>query len=322
MPYNGSGSFSAPSASFPAVSGALIESAKFNNIVNDIASGLSTAIAKDGQTTITADLPMSGRKHTGVGNAVSRTDYAAAGQVQDSSMTWAGTAGGTANAITLTLTPALAAYAAGQSFTYKSGATANTSTMTVNVNGLGAKAIQKNGAALSAGDHPAGGWFRITYDGVAFQLEKIGGSHALLKGTSENDEADAGYVGQYTSSTVLAASALALTTGTEKNVTSISLTAGDWDVYGNVLFSFAASTQVAQTSGSISISSALLDPTSRSSVIYPASMVPGVVTKLGVPCPESRISISSTTTVYLVAYADFSVSTCSAYGRIWARRAR
>lgn len=174
MPYNGSGSFSAPSASFPAVSGALIESAKYNNVVNDIASGLSNAITKDGQTTVTANLPMAGFRFTGVGDAVSLTDYASAKQVQNSSMLWAGAAGGTADAITLTLTPAPTAYAAGQSFTYKSGASANTGAMTANINGLGAKAIQKNGAALVAGDHAAGKWFRITYDGAAFQLERFG----------------------------------------------------------------------------------------------------------------------------------------------------
>ena len=89
-------------------------------------------------------------------------------------MLYAGTAAGTADAITLTLTPAIAAYAAGQSFLYKSGASANTGAMTVNINGAGAKAIQINGAALVSGDHPAGKFMRITYDGTAFQLERIG----------------------------------------------------------------------------------------------------------------------------------------------------
>lgn len=173
MAYNGSGSFSPNASYFPVVSGALIESAKYNGTVNDIASGLSTAITKDGQTTITANLPMSGYRHTGVSNGAARDDYAALGQVQDSASQWAGTAGGTANAITLTLTPSISAYAAGQSFTYKSGASANTTAMTVAVSGQAAKAIQKNGAAVASGDHPANMWFRITYDGAAFQLEQI-----------------------------------------------------------------------------------------------------------------------------------------------------
>lgn len=178
MAFNGSGSYSAPASSFPAVSGAVIDSTKYNTVVNDIASALSTCVTKDGQSTITSNQPMSGYKHTGVANAAARTDYAALGQVQDSTSTWGGTAAGTANAITFTLTPAIAAYAAGQSFTYKSGASANTTAMTANVNAVGAKAIQKNGAALASGDHPANSWFRITYDGAAFQLEQLAGTSA------------------------------------------------------------------------------------------------------------------------------------------------
>lgn len=67
MPFNGSGSFSPPGADFPAVANTLIESAKFNNIVNDIATGLSTCITKDGQTTATANIPMGGFRFTGLG---------------------------------------------------------------------------------------------------------------------------------------------------------------------------------------------------------------------------------------------------------------
>ena len=40
MPRNGSGSYSPPAASFPAVASTLIESAKFNAVINDIATAL------------------------------------------------------------------------------------------------------------------------------------------------------------------------------------------------------------------------------------------------------------------------------------------
>lgn len=73
-PYNGSGSFSAPGSDFPAVPSTLIESSKFNAIINDIATGLSTAICKDGQQTITADIPFSGRKITGLGAGATNGD--------------------------------------------------------------------------------------------------------------------------------------------------------------------------------------------------------------------------------------------------------
>ncbi len=180
MAYNGSGVFTPDASYFPAVAGALIESAKFNGTITDIATGLSTALTKDGQTTPTANIALGGFKVTGAANGSARTDYATIGQAQDGTLEWAGTAGGTADAITLTLTPSITAYAAGQSFTYKSGASVNTTAMTVNVSALGTKAIQKNGAALAAGDHPANMWFRITYDGAAFQLLQLSPTTAAV----------------------------------------------------------------------------------------------------------------------------------------------
>ena len=42
----------------------------------------------------------------------------------------------------------------------------------------------------------------------------------------------------------------------------------------------------------------------------------------GIPGPTRRISLASTTTIYAVAYAEFTVSTLSVYGFISARRVR
>lgn len=173
MPFNGAGGYSPPGTDFPAVPGALIQSTKFNNVVNDLATALSIVLTRDGQQISQAAQPMGGFRHTNVGNAVNRNEYATAGQVQDKSFQWCGTAGGTAADITITPAPAITAYAAGQTFVYKSGAAANAGAMTVAVNGLATKAIQKDGAAVVANDHPANRWFRITYDGAAFQLEQL-----------------------------------------------------------------------------------------------------------------------------------------------------
>ena len=174
MPYNGAGQYNIPvAAPYPPVGGAIILVSQFTAIMDDIASALSSTLVKDGQQVPTADLPMGTRKHTAVGNAAARDQYAATGQVQDQGFTWCGTAGGTADAITLTPSPPLAAYTAGQAFVYKSGASPNANPMTVALSGMITKAIQKNGLALIAGDHAANSWFRITYDGAAFQLEAI-----------------------------------------------------------------------------------------------------------------------------------------------------
>jgi len=67
VPFNGSGSFSPPAADFPAVASTLIESTKFNSVINDIALGLSTCLTTDGQSTVTANLPMGGQVFTGLG---------------------------------------------------------------------------------------------------------------------------------------------------------------------------------------------------------------------------------------------------------------
>jgi hypothetical protein len=168
MAFDGNGTFN--QATTPVVSGTVISSTNYNSQNTDYNNGLSNVICKDGQTTITANLPMSAYRHTGVGNAVARNDYAAAGQVQDGDFIWCGTAGGTADALTLTTSPAIAAYKAGQVFRFIAGASPNTGAATVTVSGLGAKAIQSAGAALSAGAIVAGREYQILYDGTQFQL--------------------------------------------------------------------------------------------------------------------------------------------------------
>lgn len=92
--------------------------------------------------------------------------------LQENTPTWCGTAGGTANALTLTPTPAITAYVAGHKFIAKISASANTTAATVAVSGLATKAIQNNGAALLAGELQADRWYEFLYDGAAFQVKK------------------------------------------------------------------------------------------------------------------------------------------------------
>jgi hypothetical protein len=83
---------------------------------------------------------------------------------------WCGSAGGTADVITISPSPAITAYAAGQRFGFIASG-ANTGAVTVNVSSLGAKSITKNGTtALAAGNIPSGAVVMIQYDGTQFQL--------------------------------------------------------------------------------------------------------------------------------------------------------
>lgn len=171
MARDGNGTYNLPEAPF--VFDTVIDEAAVNNNFSDIGSALSQSLSKDGQTVPTGNLPMGGQRHTGVGNASARNDYPSAGQVQDGAFVWCGTAGGTANALTLTTSPAITAYSEGQIFRFRAGAAANTGATTVVVSGLTAVAIQFDDAALTGGEIEASKYYEILYDGSAFQLARL-----------------------------------------------------------------------------------------------------------------------------------------------------
>lgn len=76
----------------------------------------------------------------------------------------------------ISLTPAVAAYAAGQVFHF-TAQTVNTGAATLNVNGLGAKAILKeHDVALANGDIEAGQIVTVVYDGTQFQMQSLLGN--------------------------------------------------------------------------------------------------------------------------------------------------
>jgi hypothetical protein len=146
-----------------------------------------------------------------------------------------------------------------------------------------------------------------------------------IKGIADAGNASTGYVGEFVSSVVLIGSAVALTTAVTANVTSISLTAGDWDVWGEVYYTGASSTTYAGQSASINTVSATFPSTPSASTSTTISGFSGSFVTTGsqfITANPCRINVSSTTTVYLLANGAFSVSTCSAYGVIRARRKR
>lgn len=158
MARDGNGTYS---KIFTAVAGTTIEAADYNGQVDDVATALTASIAKDGQTVPTANLPMGSYKHTGVGNASAATHYAAAGQVQNSSLIWGGTAGGTSTALTISVTPGITAYAAGQRFAFITASSQDGTATTINVNSVGAKTISN--PIWASGDV-----VEVVYDGTKF----------------------------------------------------------------------------------------------------------------------------------------------------------
>jgi hypothetical protein len=170
VPLNGSGIYTPPAADFPAVPGTVIESAKFNNVINDIASAISTGLMKDGQSTPTQNIPLGGNKITGLAAGTQSTDAANLSNIQSGTGKFCGTSGGTANAITLSPSPTIAAYAAGQTFYFIAG-NSNTGAVTVAVSGLAAKNISIfDDSPLVGHEIIAGGYYCISYNGTSFAI--------------------------------------------------------------------------------------------------------------------------------------------------------
>lgn len=134
----------------------------------DMADALSSCLKKDGGNQATANLPMGGFGHTNTAQASARTMYARASDVADDRLHYC-TVGGTANAITLTGSVVTTAYTTGQVFKFFASY-ANTSSVTVAVDGLAATAVKVAGVALTAGQIVAGAHVTIAYDGTDFEL--------------------------------------------------------------------------------------------------------------------------------------------------------
>ena len=148
-----------------------IEAGRHDTQDNDFATGINQCLNKDGSNAATGNLNIGGFKLTNVGAATVRTDSITLGQIQDRTGVWCGTSGGSANVQTITPNPAITTYTAGQRFSFLAGFT-NTGTVTLNVNGLGAKNVFSGatGGALYAGQIIANVVCTVVYDGTQFQL--------------------------------------------------------------------------------------------------------------------------------------------------------
>jgi hypothetical protein len=159
-----------------------------------------------------------------------------------------------------------------------------------------------------------GAW---TYSGTITPSQTLG-----IVGTTTNNNAQAGSVGEVVTSSITA-NTISLTTATSANIGSISLTAGDWDVEGAINFTPTTTTSITVLEGGISSgSSATLPGLPNQFQESMAAAIPGTTVAISKVVPMVRLSLASTTTVYLVAQGTFTVSTLQGGGVITARRRR
>jgi hypothetical protein len=201
-------------------------------------------------------------------------------------------------------------------------------TYTVSTTTLTRTTVLYNSSGTGTGAGQSGAGTKISFTAVpqvaivALAEDLVPQQVGQLPGTSTNNNASAGNVGEYIESVIAAGSAISLTSGVNTNLTSISLTAGDWDVDLVADLLTAGTTTLSFFFATISLVSAATDITRgrgcsvpwNNSVIAPQPMTCAV--------PPTRFSLSTTTTIFAVVLADFSVSTATCYGIIRARRVR
>lgn len=136
---------------------------------------------------------------------------------------------------------------------------------------------------------------------------------AGIVGTTTNNSAAAGSVGEYIQAN---ASGVGLTSNTTANVTSISLTAGDWDLGGGISI-IGSVANITDATGGANTTSATFGGFGTFFELTAAAF-----TNASQAIPRQRILISTTTTVFLVARAIFLTGTVAASGLIHARRVR
>jgi hypothetical protein len=175
MAFNGSGVFlRVMNWSNDALANIKIRADRHDLEDDNLADGLTNCITKDGQTTPTANIKLGGFKLINVGNATLAQDAATAIQVQSGILDYTADSG-TASTYVINPSIAVTAYVTGQYYRVK---IANTSTgaSTLNVSGLGAKAIKINGQDTIAGSLVAGQIIGFTYDGTNMEASSVGGN--------------------------------------------------------------------------------------------------------------------------------------------------
>lgn len=145
-----------------------------------------------------------------------------------------------------------------------------------------------------------------------------------ITGVTNGGDAASGIVGERVISDIPIGSAVPLTSSAVLNVAEIPLTAGDWDLFFAAQFTGDLGTTVQNMTASISNTSGTLNTAETAFAEMPGYNLAcfTFATTNSILVGPFRKSISVSANVFGVATATFSVSACSVYGALVARRIR
>ncbi|MEN4830058.1 hypothetical protein [Pantoea vagans] len=137
---------------------------------------------------------------------------------------------------------------------------------------------------------------------------------ASRKGVTDGTDAATGELGEIISNT---ASGVSITTATETNLTSITLSAGDWEV--------EAVARADTSTAPITLIWASINTASATMAGFPYATqlsIPSSQSNQQIPTPRRRLTLTASTVIYLVAQVTFASGTVTGQGFIKARRVR
>lgn len=162
---------------------------------------------------------------------------------------------------------------------------------------------------------PSGGGFRVAVN--AATVTEFNASGSNIQGTTTNDDAGAGKVGEYLEAT----GTISITSGGFFNITSKQLNAGDWEVNGSISTAVGSGGIINQFFGAVNDVSASFPGAAYDYCEYYGNGLANY--NVGGPVPTRRFTVANGATkiIYLVTTTSFS-GTSSMTGKIQARRMR
>lgn len=202
------------------------------------------------------------------------------------------------------------------------------SSATLAVDGLSGVPMQVvRGTNLKGGEYKIGSIARFTYSSTGTGQWVANCAEVAVPGATDGSNANAGLVGEYQSSLLTTATSISVTNSTAAfNVTSLSLTAGDWDLSGEVFLvgSGVGTARVAISNVTADTSAAAAACASDGFDFFSIIINNGPYVT-GDPCclgqVHTRASSASSATYYLNATASSS-GTNHVFGGLRARRIR
>jgi hypothetical protein len=119
-----------------------------------------------------------------------------------------------------------------------------------------------------------------------------------IKGTNTNDDAAGSYVGEYAETSVTSSSSISVGAAAWTNFLTLSLTAGDWDVWATV--NNLTACQIIYCS--LSTASGTPDPSSTR-MVQRTDPVGGIGANNTI-CLQARFKLAASGTIYVVVYND------------------